>query len=71
MHRCLSEYVIRGVKTTIPYYKKVMEDPKFLSGSFSTRYIEEQADKLLYEHEKDAADTAIAIAAAIVAHSKV
>jgi pyruvate carboxylase subunit A len=71
MHRCLSEYVIRGVKTTIPYYKKVMEDPKFISGNFSTRYVEEQAEKLAYEHEKDASDTAIAIAAAIVAHSKV
>ncbi len=71
MHRCLSEYVIRGVKTTIPYYKKVMEDPKFISGNFSTRYVEEQAEKLAYEHEKDAADAAIAIAAAIVAHSKV
>lgn len=71
MHRCLSEYVIRGVKTTIPYYKKVMEDPKFISGNFSTRYVEEQAEKLAYEHEKDPADAAIAIAAAIVAHSKV
>lgn len=71
MHRCLSEYVIRGVKTTIPYYKKVMEDPKFISGNFSTRYVEEQAEKLSYEHEKDPADAAIAIAAAIVAHSKV
>lgn len=71
MYRCLSEYVIRGIKTTIPYYKKVMEDPKFISGNFSTKYIEEQADKLRYEHEKDPADTAIAIAAAIVAHSKV
>jgi len=71
MRRSLSEYVIRGVKTTIPYYKKVMEDPKFISGDFSTKYIEEQADKLTYEHEKDPADTAIAIAAAIIAHSKV
>jgi pyruvate carboxylase subunit A len=71
MHRSLSEYVIRGVKTTIPYYKKVMEDPKFISGSFTTSYVEEQAEKLLYEHEKDPNDTAIAIAAAIIAHSKV
>lgn len=71
MHRCLSEYVIRGIKTTIPYYKKVMEDPKFISGNFSTRYIEEQANTLGYEHEKDPADMAIAIAAAIIAHSRV
>jgi len=71
MHRSLSEYVIRGVKTTIPYYKKVMEDPKFISGNFTTSYVEEQADKLLYRHEKDPNDTAIAIAAAIIAHSKV
>ena len=71
MHRSLSEYVIRGVKTTIPYYKKVMEDPKFISGNFTTSYVEEQAEKLLYRHEKDPNDTAIAIAAAIIAHSKV
>ena len=71
MHRSLSEYVIRGVKTTIPYYKKVMEDPKFISGDFTTSYVEEQAEKLIYEHEKDPHDTAIAIAAAIIAHSKV
>jgi pyruvate carboxylase subunit A len=71
MHRSLSEYVIRGVKTTIPYYKKVMEDPKFISGNFTTSYVEEQAEKLLYKHEKDPNDMAIAIAAAIVAHSKV
>jgi pyruvate carboxylase subunit A len=71
MHRCLSEYVIRGVKTTIPYYKKVMEDPTFISGNFSTNYVEERARELMYEHQKDPADTAIAIAAAIAAHSKV
>jgi pyruvate carboxylase subunit A len=71
MHRCLSEYVIRGVKTTIPYYKKVMEDPVFISGNFSTSYVEERAKELMYEHEKDPSDTAIAIAAAIAAHSKV
>ncbi len=70
MHRCLSEYVIRGIKTTIPYYKKVMEDPTFISGKFSTKYIEEKAELLNYDHERDPADTAIAIAAAIVAHSK-
>ncbi len=71
MHRSLSEYVIRGVKTTIPYYKKVMEDPKFISGNFTTSYVEGQAEKLLYKHEKDPNDMAIAIAAAIIAHSKV
>ncbi|HAS54571.1 MAG: acetyl-CoA carboxylase biotin carboxylase subunit [Nitrospirae bacterium GWC2_57_13] len=70
MHRCLSEYVIRGIKTTIPYYKKVMEDPTFISGKFTTKYIEEKAELLNYDHERDPADMAIAIAAAIVAHSK-
>jgi len=70
MHRCLSEYVIRGIKTTIPYYRKVMEDPTFISGRFSTKYVEEKAELLNYDHERDPADTAIAVAAAIVAHSK-
>lgn len=40
MHRALSEYVIEGVKTTIPFHLQLMEDPRFRSGDFNTKFLE-------------------------------
>ncbi len=70
MHRSLSEYVIRGIKTTVPFYKKIMEDETFKSGNFSTKYLEERLPHLIYETERDPLDLVLAVSAAIVAHSK-
>ncbi len=71
MHRALSEYIIRGVKTTIPLYIKILEDEDFRKGNFSTKYIEEKLTSLLYEEAKDPFDLAVILSAAIVAHSRV
>ncbi|MCX7914422.1 MAG: acetyl-CoA carboxylase biotin carboxylase subunit [Thermodesulfovibrionales bacterium] len=71
MHRCLSEYVIRGVKTTIPFYKKIMEDEVFKSGQFTTRYIEERLPHLTYEQEKDPLILVSALSAAIAAYHRI
>lgn len=71
MHRCLSEYVIRGVRTTIPFYKKIMEDEVFKSGHFTTKYIEERLPYLTYKRETDPLIYASVMAAAIVAHHKI
>lgn len=40
MYRALSEYVIEGVKTTIPFHLQLMQDERFLSGDFNTKFIE-------------------------------
>ena len=40
MHRALSEYVIEGVKTTIPFHLQLMQDERFLSGDFNTKFLE-------------------------------
>jgi len=40
MHRALSEYVIEGVKTTIPFHLKLMKDEQFLSGNYTTKFLE-------------------------------
>ncbi|TVQ66761.1 MAG: acetyl-CoA carboxylase biotin carboxylase subunit [Balneolaceae bacterium] len=40
MKRALDEFIIEGVKTTIPYHKQLMNDPGFLSGEFNTQYLE-------------------------------
>jgi acetyl-CoA carboxylase biotin carboxylase subunit len=38
--RALHEYTIEGVKTSIPFHRRVLENPKFLSGQFDTSFIE-------------------------------
>lgn len=40
MKRALDEYIIEGIKTTIPLYKKIFDDPVFQKGKFSTNYLE-------------------------------
>jgi len=40
MHRALSEYVIEGVKTTIPFHLQLMKDEKFRAGDFNTKFLE-------------------------------
>jgi acetyl-CoA carboxylase biotin carboxylase subunit len=40
MRRALDEFVIEGVRTTIPFHAMMMENEDFLSGNFDTRYID-------------------------------
>jgi acetyl-CoA carboxylase, biotin carboxylase subunit len=40
MSRALSEYVIEGVKTTIPFHLQLMQHPDFISGNFTTKFLE-------------------------------
>jgi acetyl-CoA carboxylase biotin carboxylase subunit len=39
MRRALSEYLIRGVKTTIPFQQRIMHDPDFVRGSYHTGFV--------------------------------
>src|SRR6478609_11553078 len=40
MYRALSEYVIEGVKTTIPFHLQLMQHEDFRKGNFTTKFIE-------------------------------
>lgn len=40
MKRALEEFVIEGIKTTIPFHIKLMEDPQFQSGKFTTAFMD-------------------------------
>lgn len=40
MYRALSEYVIEGVKTTIPFHLQLMKNEDFRSGNFNTKFME-------------------------------
>jgi acetyl-CoA carboxylase biotin carboxylase subunit len=41
MKRALGEYIIEGIKTTIPFHKKLMKDERFNSGKFDTGFMED------------------------------
>jgi len=55
MERCLQEFRIRGVKTNIPFLIKVMTHPKFISGNFTTRFIDETPELFQFAPRKDRA----------------
>lgn len=40
MKRALNEFVIEGVKTTIPFHKKLMDNETFRKGNFNTKFLE-------------------------------
>jgi acetyl-CoA carboxylase biotin carboxylase subunit len=40
MQRALDEFIIEGVKTTIPMHKKILSDPDFQKGDISTKFME-------------------------------
>ncbi|MDG4655599.1 acetyl-CoA carboxylase biotin carboxylase subunit [Ectobacillus antri] len=41
MKRALSEFVIEGVHTTIPFHLQLLEHPAFVEGDFNTKFLEE------------------------------
>ncbi len=47
MYRALDEFIIEGIKTTIPFHKKMMLNPDFISGNIDTKYLERNDWKLM------------------------
>src|SRR6266511_1324165 len=41
MSRALSEYMVTGIKTTIPFEQAILQDPNFRRGAYSTNFIEQ------------------------------
>jgi acetyl-CoA carboxylase biotin carboxylase subunit len=41
MRRALDEYIIEGVKTTIPFHQKLMQNEQFAEGNFTTKFLED------------------------------
>ncbi|MBM3164462.1 MAG: acetyl-CoA carboxylase biotin carboxylase subunit [Bacteroidetes bacterium] len=40
MRRALDEYIVAGIKTTIPFHQQLMHHPKFMEGDFTTKFME-------------------------------
>jgi acetyl-CoA carboxylase, biotin carboxylase subunit len=61
MLRALAEYQVYGIKTTIPFFQKILLHPKFLAGQYTTHFISE----LEKEHDQEIpAETFAALIAA-------
>ncbi|MEQ1795458.1 MAG: acetyl-CoA carboxylase biotin carboxylase subunit [Nitrospira sp.] len=68
MRRSLEEYVLRGVKTTIPFMKAIMQDQDFRAGRFDTSYLDTHPDLYNYDDVEQPEDLVLAISAAIAAY---
>jgi acetyl-CoA carboxylase biotin carboxylase subunit len=40
MERALGEFIIEGIKTTSPFNLKLLKDPNFRAGNFTTKFME-------------------------------
>ena len=40
MARALDEYIVEGIKTTIPFHKRIMANKDFIEGNIDTGFIE-------------------------------
>lgn len=68
MHRSLEEFVLRGVKTTIPFMMQVMDEPDFRAGRFDTWYFDRHPELFEYEETTEPEDLVVALSAAIAAY---
>ncbi|MFV9483585.1 acetyl-CoA carboxylase biotin carboxylase subunit [Christiangramia sp. ASW11-125] len=49
MKRALDEFVIEGVKTTIPFHRQLMDHPDYIEGNYTTKFMEDFKMKPLEE----------------------
>ena len=40
MKRALDEFIIEGIKTTIPFHRQLMDNPDYVSGNYTTKFME-------------------------------
>ena len=67
MERALGEYNLLGIKTTIPFHLRVMQNPTFLKGEYDTTFIETKFDKEDLKRRQNS-DPLVAVIAAALRH---
>jgi acetyl-CoA carboxylase, biotin carboxylase subunit len=65
MRRALYEYKITGVKTSIKYLERIMNNPDFIEGKYNTHFIEKNQEQLLRNDNCNDCDDMVLIAAYI------
>ena len=41
MKRALDEFIVEGIKTTIPFHRQLMQEPDYISGNYTTKFMED------------------------------
>jgi acetyl-CoA carboxylase biotin carboxylase subunit len=41
MKRALDEFIIEGIKTTIPFHSQLMDNPMYIEGNYTTKFMED------------------------------
>ena len=67
-YRSLEEFVLRGVKTTIPFMMGIMVEPDFRAGRFDTGYLDAHPGLFEYEQILEPEDLVVAVSAAIASY---
>lgn len=67
--RALEDTVISGIKTTAPYYRRILSHEQLVAAEFDTSFVEAHPDLLKYEEKTPREDLALALAAVVVANA--
>ncbi len=67
MRRALDEFWIKGVKTTTPFHRRILDDAEFLAGQYDTHFVARFLERGM---PRGADDEQLAVLAAVVAHLK-
>jgi acetyl-CoA carboxylase, biotin carboxylase subunit len=70
MRRALEEYTIIGVRTNIPFHRRLMDSHRFMGGQYDTRFVEERFSIEMAEENKATQPEVAALIAALVAHQQ-
>lgn len=65
MRRALREYVISGIRTTLPFFREVLDDPEFISGEVDTGFIDRFFSRRQTQSSEDVEKDLAMIAAAL------
>jgi len=63
MRNALSEYIIEGIETTIPFHKKILGDEQYQSGNIHTNFVQERINNIALAREHEYEDIAVLSAA--------
>jgi acetyl-CoA carboxylase biotin carboxylase subunit len=66
MRRALDEYRVGGIKTNLPFHRRLMRHPAFIEGAYDTGFIDREKAILLAPHAPDAATLEAALVAAAI-----
>ncbi len=69
MRRALDEYRVGGIKTNLPFHRRLVRHPQFLAGEYDTGFIEREKATLLAPYAPDAEELDVATIAAALHHT--